>query len=76
MDVISPLNKFGLNLTSSEEEMPKKQNLKGGMAIPIDLNSRFGMAYSGPIYIDRRQQANVIYDTGSAWLTVTSNECE
>ena len=37
-DLMSPLNKFGLNLTSSGEEMPKKQSLKGAMAIPIDLD--------------------------------------
>ncbi len=56
--------------------MPKKQNLKGAMAKLIDLNSRFGMAYSGPIFIDLRQEANVIYDTGSAWLTVNTYDCD
>jgi Eukaryotic aspartyl protease len=46
------------------------------MSIPIDLNSRFGMAYSGPIFVGLTQPANVIYDTGSAWLSVTSAKCD
>jgi hypothetical protein len=47
-------------------------------SLPIDINLQAlngGMAYLGPVYMGETQKANVVYDTGSSWLTVTSTEC-
>ncbi len=44
--------------------------------IPVDLITRDGLAYSGPVYLGGTQYGNVVYDTGSGWLTVTSANCD
>lgn len=76
-DSISLNEKYGFNAQSSREPMSEKHNLKQTRVIPIDLNSRLRMAYSGPVFLgDSQKIANVIYDTGSDWLTVTSTQCD
>ena len=38
-------------MTSTGFQLPHKLKLNGTMAIPIDLVSRDGFAYSGPVYL-------------------------
>ena len=49
---MSPISKFGLNVSkSTADELPSHLKYNGMMPIPIDLFSRNGLAYSGPVYL-------------------------
>jgi hypothetical protein len=50
-DGISPFKKFGINEASTGNEKSENLKLQEMYPIPIDLNSRYAMAYSGPIFI-------------------------
>ena len=51
-DAKSPYQKFRLTKTTSTGELPEKLKFNGTMPIPIDLNSRNGLSYAGPVYLD------------------------
>ncbi len=44
--------------------------------ISVALVNRNDLTYLGPLYFGtNRAFGNVIYDTGSGWVTITSNQC-
>lgn len=42
------------------------------------LHNYYDFSYTGPIYVGSpiAQEMEVVYDTGSDWLTVESNDCK
>ena len=50
-DAKSPYQRFRLNKTTTSLELPEKLKFNGTLPIPIDLNSRNGLAYAGPVYL-------------------------
>ena len=53
-----------------------KQKLGAATGFEIPISLRTGFKYMGPIYLGSSNiQANVTFDTGSSWLTVTSTLC-
>ena len=45
-------------------------------SLPINLRSLNGKSYLGNVYISKTQKAEVLFDTGSGWLVVTSDKCD
>ena len=44
--------------------------------INIDLINNYEIAYTAYLYLGgNKTQAELVYDTGSGWLTVATNEC-
>ena len=65
--------KFGLKSTASGYATKLSGEFMLNESLPINLRSINGLSYLGYVYMGKTQKAEVVYDTGSGWLTVTSD---
>ena len=65
--------RLGLGVTDEESAHPFEDE---GFE-QVQMHNYHDFSYSGPIYIGSQgQKMEVVYDTGSDWLTIESSDCQ